>query len=41
VAQDEYTCVVYGMPKEAAALGGVHVNLPLERIAQEVVRRSQ
>jgi two-component system chemotaxis response regulator CheB len=41
VAQDEHTCVVYGMPKEAAALGGVHLTLPLERIAQEVVRRSQ
>jgi two-component system chemotaxis response regulator CheB len=41
VAQDEHTCVVYGMPKEAAALGGVHLTLPLDRIAQEVVRRSQ
>lgn len=40
VAQDEQTCVVYGMPKEAAALGGVHVTLPLDRIAGEVVRRS-
>ncbi|HTU64267.1 MAG TPA: chemotaxis response regulator protein-glutamate methylesterase, partial [Polyangiales bacterium] len=28
VAQDETTSVVYGMPKEAAALGGVHVTLP-------------
>lgn len=41
VAQDEHSCVVYGMPKEAAALGGVHTTLPLERIAHEVVRRSQ
>ena len=40
VAQDEHTCVVYGMPKEAAALGGVHVTLPLERIAHEIVKRS-
>lgn len=40
VAQDESTCVVYGMPKEAAALGGVHLTLPLDSIAQEIMRRS-
>lgn len=32
-AQDEETCVVFGMPKEAIKLGGVHHVVPLERIA--------
>lgn len=40
IAQDEASCVVYGMPNEAVKLGGVHLSLPLERIAQEVVRRA-
>ena len=33
VAQDEATCIVYGMPKEAVAMGGVDQVLPLGRIA--------
>lgn len=32
LAQDEASCVVYGMPKEAVAAGAVHEVLPLERI---------
>ncbi|MCP4043229.1 MAG: chemotaxis response regulator protein-glutamate methylesterase [Gammaproteobacteria bacterium] len=32
IAQDEKTCVVYGMPKEAVARGGVDKVLPLQRI---------
>ncbi|HQF54244.1 MAG TPA: chemotaxis response regulator protein-glutamate methylesterase [Fibrobacteria bacterium] len=32
-AQDEETCVVFGMPKEAIKLGGVDHVVPLERIA--------
>lgn len=32
VAQDEATCVVYGMPKEAIARGAVDVVLPLSQI---------
>jgi two-component system chemotaxis response regulator CheB len=36
-AQDEASCVVYGMPKEAFALGGVHEVLPLQTIGQRVV----
>ena len=33
IAQDEATCVVYGMPKEAVKLGGVDRSLPLQEIA--------
>lgn len=38
VAQDEATCVVYGMPKEAVALGAVDDVLPLDRIAAHLIR---
>jgi two-component system chemotaxis response regulator CheB len=38
VAQDEATCVVYGMPKEAVQLGAVEQEAPLHSIA-EVIRR--
>ncbi len=33
IAQDEATCVVYGMPKEAVATGGIDEILPLKKIA--------
>jgi two-component system chemotaxis response regulator CheB len=36
VAQDEASSVVFGMPKEAIAHGGVDKVLPLDRIAQEI-----
>jgi two-component system chemotaxis response regulator CheB len=36
VGQDEDSCVVYGMPKEAAKLGAVKKELPLGRIAYEI-----
>jgi two-component system, chemotaxis family, protein-glutamate methylesterase/glutaminase len=33
IAQDEATCIVFGMPKEAISRGAVDVVAPLERIA--------
>jgi two-component system chemotaxis response regulator CheB len=32
VAQDEASCVVFGMPREAIAAGACHEVLPLKRI---------
>ena len=37
VAQDEASCVVYGMPKEAVRLGAVDKSVPLEAIAREIL----
>jgi len=37
IAQDEATCVVFGMPKEAIALGAAEKTLPLDRIAGSAV----
>jgi two-component system chemotaxis response regulator CheB len=37
IAQDEASCVVYGMPKEAVKLGGVDKILPLDMIANEII----
>lgn len=36
LAQDEATCVVYGMPREAVMAGGVDLVLPLGRMAEEI-----
>jgi two-component system chemotaxis response regulator CheB len=38
VAQDEKTCVVFGMPKEAIKMGAVDKILPLDSIAPYVIR---
>ncbi len=38
IAQDEATCVVYGMPKEAVALGAAQQVLPLDRIPEAMLR---
>lgn len=38
-AQDEKTCVVYGMPSAAVNMGGVDKILPLDRIATEVLNQ--
>jgi two-component system chemotaxis response regulator CheB len=41
IAQDEGTCVVFGMPAEAIKLGGVDRVVPLGNIAPEAVRLCQ
>lgn len=41
VAQDEASCVVFGMPNEAIKLGGVDCVLSLEQIAPDVLRRGR
>jgi two-component system chemotaxis response regulator CheB len=38
IAQDEASCIVFGMPKEAIAHGGVDKIVPLQLIAQEIRR---
>jgi len=38
-AQDEDSCVVFGMPKEAIAYGGVNEVLPLERLPAAVMHQ--
>lgn len=38
IAQDEATCVVFGMPNEAIKKGGVDKVMPLEKIAGEMMR---
>jgi two-component system chemotaxis response regulator CheB len=39
IAQDEASCVVFGMPREAIRLGAVDQVLPLERIAPAILAR--
>jgi two-component system chemotaxis response regulator CheB len=39
VCQDEATCVVFGMPREAIAAGAANEVLPLPKIAQHVIDR--
>ena len=39
VAQDEASCVVFGMPKEAIAAGAIHEVLPLGAIALRLIER--
>lgn len=41
IAQDEASCVVFGMPNEAIKAGGVDLVLPLNAMAAEVVKRSR
>jgi two-component system, chemotaxis family, protein-glutamate methylesterase/glutaminase len=40
IAQDEATCVVFGMPREAILLGAAEEVLPLHRIPQAMLRHS-
>jgi two-component system, chemotaxis family, protein-glutamate methylesterase/glutaminase len=39
LAQDEETCVVFGMPKEAVKRGGVERSVPLQGIAAEIMKQ--
>jgi two-component system chemotaxis response regulator CheB len=39
VAQDEASCVVYGMPKEAVKRGGVEKSVPLSAIGREIMQQ--
>ena len=41
IAQDEQTCVVFGMPREAIKVGAVEEVLPLSQIAPAVLRLLQ
>jgi two-component system chemotaxis response regulator CheB len=36
-AQDEASCAIYGMPKEAVALGAVHEIAPLDELPSRVL----
>jgi len=38
IAQDEKSCVVFGMPKEAIKMGAADKVVPLDRVADEIVR---
>lgn len=38
IAQDEETCVVYGMPKSAVAVGAVDKIVPLQEITKEALK---
>lgn len=38
IAQDEDSCVVFGMPKEAIKMGAVDKVIPLNQIAGEIIR---
>lgn len=38
IAQDEASCVVFGMPKEAIALGAAERILPLDSLAREIIK---
>lgn len=39
VAQDEASCVVYGMPKEAVKIGAVEKSLPLQALSREILQQ--
>jgi len=38
IAQDEATCVVFGMPREAIECGGAEFVMPLNRIPAELIK---
>jgi two-component system chemotaxis response regulator CheB len=40
IAQDEASCVVFGMPKDAIARGAIDTIAPLDRIAGLLMRKA-
>ncbi|MEQ1532398.1 MAG: chemotaxis response regulator protein-glutamate methylesterase [Sideroxydans sp.] len=38
-AQDEASCVVYGMPRAAVEVGAIHESLPIQDMAQGVIQK--
>ncbi|MBT8490902.1 MAG: chemotaxis response regulator protein-glutamate methylesterase, partial [Deltaproteobacteria bacterium] len=38
IAQDENTCVVFGMPKESIKLGAVNKVVPIYQVAHEIIK---
>ncbi len=40
IAQDESSCVVYGMPKEAVRMGAVEISVPLSRMAEVILENT-
>ncbi len=41
IAQDEASCVVFGMPKKAIEIGAVHRVAPLEQIPVICLQKAQ
>ncbi|NVN84904.1 MAG: chemotaxis response regulator protein-glutamate methylesterase [Rhodopseudomonas sp.] len=41
IGQDEATCVVYGMPRAAMDCGAIEIELPIRKIAQQVLHNCQ
>jgi two-component system chemotaxis response regulator CheB len=41
IAQDEQSCVVFGMPKEAIARGGAERIVPLDKVAESLIGLAQ
>lgn len=41
IAQDEATCIVFGMPKEAIKLNAAETVLPLEKVASALIQYAQ
>lgn len=41
IAEDESTCVVFGMPKEALRLDAASRSVPLDRIPQEIIDKNK
>jgi len=41
IGQSEQSCVVYGMPKVAMQTGGVHIEAPIEKIAELMLKECE